>query len=189
MNKRKELSATASIDQPCSRLDIIKEWLNENYVVRVNLLDRSKVSLSPTEECGFSYIHAVTEDDILLHAFADELPVSQKILKMLLSSPNQMQAFNPVSDYFESLRGKYKGPSQIDLLSSSLHVLEGTAERAGRILRKWIVATAACALGIRQNDVALGLVGEKAGIGKTTFFEMMVPQCLKEYYQVAQKDE
>ena len=129
MNKRKELSATASIDQPCSRLDIIKEWLNENYVVRVNLLDRSKVSLSPT-------------DDILLHAFADELPVSQKILKMLLSSPNQMQAFNPVSDYFESLRGKYKGPSQIDLLSSSLHVLEGTAERAGRILRKWIVATA-----------------------------------------------
>ena len=189
MNKRKELSATASIDQSCSRLDIIKEWLNENYVVRVNLLDRSKVSLSPTEECGFSYIHAVTEDDILLHAFADELPVSQKILKMLLSSPNQMQAFNPVSDYFESLRGKYKGPSQIDLLSSSLHVLEGTAERAGRILRKWIVATAACALGIRQNDVALGLVGEKAGIGKTTFFEMMVPQCLKEYYQVAQKDE
>jgi predicted P-loop ATPase len=51
------------------------------------------------------------------------------------------------------------------------------------------VATAACALGIHQNDVALGLVGEKAGIGKTTFFELLVPPCLKEYYQVAQKDE
>lgn len=189
MNRRKELTATVSIEHSHNRLDTIKEWLNDNYVVRVNLLDRSKVSLSPREECGFTYLHAVTEDDILLHAYADELPVSPKILKMLLSSPNQMEAFNPVSDYFESLRGKYKGPSQIDLLSSSLHVLEGTPERAGQILRKWIVATAACALGIRQNDVALGLVGEKAGIGKTTFFEMMVPPCLKEYYQVAQKDE
>jgi predicted P-loop ATPase len=44
-------------------------------------------------------------------------------------------------------------------------------------------------MGIHHNDVALGLVGEKAGIGKTTFFELLVPQCLKEYYQVAQKDE
>lgn len=189
MNKRKELKATISIEHAHNRLDTVKEWLNENYVVRVNLLDRSKISLSPREECGFQYLHAVTEDDIFLHAYADELPVSQKVLKMLLSSPNQMEAFNPVSDYLDSLRGKYKGPSQIDLLISSLHVLVGTNERAGHILRKWIVATAACALGIRQNDVALGLVGEKAGIGKTTFFEMMVPQCLKEYYQVAQKDE
>ena len=29
----------------------------------------------------------------------------------------------------------------------------------------------------------------KAGIGKTTFFEMLVPPCLKEYYQVAQENE
>ncbi|WP_197020346.1 VapE domain-containing protein [Prevotella sp. P6B1] len=65
----------------------------------------------------------------------------------------------------------------------------GSPERASRIFRKWLIAAAACALGIRQNDVALGLVGEKAGIGKTTFFEMLVPPCLREYYQVAQKDE
>jgi predicted P-loop ATPase len=56
-------------------------------------------------------------------------------------------------------------------------------------IRVRLVATAACAMGIRQNDVALGLVGDKAGIGKTSFFEMLVPPCLNEYYQVAQKDE
>lgn len=192
--ERKKLAATASREHTRTRLDTVKDWLNQNYIVRVNLLDRSKVSLSPTEDCAFHYEHPVTEEDILLHAYADELSVPRAVLKMLLASPNQMESFNPVRDYLESLRGKYKGPSQIDMLCSSLHLPEEqnskeAVERAARLLRKWLVATAACALGIRQNDVALGLVGEKAGIGKTTFFEQMVPACLREYYQVAQKDD
>ena len=190
--ERKQLAATVYSDHPHNRLDTIKEWLNENYVVRVNLLDRSKVSLSPTEECTFHYEHPVTEDDILLHAYAEELKVSDKTLRMLLASPNQMESFNPIKDYLESLRGKYKGPSQIDMLCASLHSPEESKEtiaRVSHLLRKWLIATAACALGIRQNDVALGLVGDKAGIGKTTFFEMLIPPCLSEYYQLAQKDE
>ena len=190
--ERRQLAATVYSDHPHNRLDTIKEWLNENYVVRVNLLDRSKVSLSPTEECSFHYEHPVTEDDILLHAYAEELKVSDKTLRMLLASPNQMESFNPIKDYLESLRGKYKGPSQIDMLCASLHSPEESKEtiaRVSHLLRKWLIATAACALGIRQNDVALGLVGDKAGIGKTTFFEMLIPPCLSEYYQLAQKDE
>ena len=190
--ERRQLAATVYSDHPHNRLDTIKEWLNENYVVRVNLLDRSKVSLSPTEECTFHYEHPVTEDDILLHAYAEELKVSDKTLRMLLASPNQMESFNPIKDYLESLRGKYKGPSQIDMLCASLHSPEESKEtiaRVSHLLRKWLIATAACALGIRQNDVALGLVGDKAGIGKTTFFEMLIPPCLSEYYQLAQKDE
>ena len=197
-SQRKQLATTVSEAKAKTRLDIVKEWLTENYVVRVNLLDRSRVSLSPTDDCSMKYEYPITEEDILLHAYAEEMPLPGGLLKMLLASPNQMEAFNPISDYFTSLRGKYKGPSQIDLLVASLHlsevedtkgILKNTVQRAGHLFRKWIVATAACALGIRQNDVALGLVGEKAGIGKTTFFEQIVPPCLKEYYQVAQKDE
>lgn len=191
--ERKELAATAS-NLSHSRLDVVKEWLNTNYVVRVNLLDRSKVFLSPTPDCALKYEHPVTEDDILLHAYADELKTPRSILKMLLASPNQMASFNPVRDYLEGLRGKYRGPSQIDLLCSSLHIPneQGGADgmrRAHHLLHKWLVATAACVFGIRQNDVALGLVGDKAGIGKTTFFENLVPPSLKEYYQVAQQDD
>ena len=194
MNKteRRQLAATVYSDHPHNRLDTVKEWLNANYVVKVNLLDRSKVSLEPTDECTFRYEYPVTEDDILLHAYAEELKVSDKTLRMLLASPNQMESFNPIRDYLESLRGKYKGPSQIDLLGVSLHSPKENKDsiaRTSHLLRKWLIATAACALGIRQNDVALGLVGDKAGIGKTSFFEMLVPPCLNEYYQVAQKDE
>ncbi len=186
--ERKKLAATTISEHRHNRLDTVKEWLNENYVVQVNLLDHSKVSLSPTEDCSFHYEHPVTEEDILLHAFADEVPVPRSILKSLLASVNQMESFNPIRDYLESLRGKYKGPSQIDMLCGSLHQPKednASKERVCHLLRKWLIATAACALGIRQNDVALGLIGDKAGIGKTTFFEMLVPQCLKEYYQVA----
>jgi predicted P-loop ATPase len=191
--ERKQLAATAS-NQPRSRLDVVKEWLNANYVVRVNLLDRSKVSLCPAPGCPIKYVQPVTEEDILLHAYADELPIPRSILKMLLASPNQMASFNPVRDYLERMRGTYHGPSQIDLLCAALHIPEEQGGREGlkrahHLLRKWLVATAACALGIRQNDVALGLVGEQAGIGKTTFFENLVPPCLKEYYQVAQRDD
>ena len=103
--ERKQLAATVSNTHSYNRLDQIKEWLNENYIVRVNLLDRSKVSLSPTPECSFHYEYAVTENDILLHAFADEIKVSDKQLRMLLSSPNHMESFNPICDYLESLRG------------------------------------------------------------------------------------
>lgn len=194
MNKtgRRQLAATVYSDHPHNRLDTVKEWLNANYVVKVNLLDRSKVSLEPTDECTFRYEYPVTENDILLHAFAEEIKISEKNLRMLLASPNQMHSFNPIKDYLESLRGKYEGPSQIDMLCESLHQTDENKEfraRTSRIVRKWLIATAACALGIRQNDVALGLVGDKAGIGKTSFFEMLVPPCLNEYYQVAQKDE
>ncbi len=192
--ERKKLAVTAASEKPHNRLEIAKDWLRDNYVVRVNLLDLSKVSLSPTAECTFHYEHPVSEDDIVLHAYAEELQIPRNLLKMLLTSQNHMESYNPVVEYLESRRGKYKGPSQIDLLCSSLRLSQGkdgkeSVERASYLVRKWLVATAACALGIRQNDVALGLVGEKAGIGKTTFFEEMVPSCLKEYYQVAQKDE
>ena len=188
-NERKPLTTTSS-SRPYNRLEAAKEWLTENYIVRVNLLDRSKVSLSPTPNCPFHYEHSITEDDIILHAYADELETPQSVLKLLLRNPNQMEAFNPVHDYLNALRGKYKGPSQIDLLCNSLRLTDDKDtkeeyQRAHWITRKWIVATVACALGIRQNDVALGLVGEKAGIGKTTVFEQMVPDCLRDYYQLA----
>jgi hypothetical protein len=155
--ERKQLAATASNVHPHSRLDTVKDWLNNNYVVRVNLLDRSKVSLSPTEECTIHYEYPVTEDDILIHAFAEEVNIPRSLLKAILASPNHMQSFNPIKDYLESLRGKYKGPSQIDMLCASLHSPEESKEtiaRVSHLLRKWLIATAACALGIRQNDVA-----------------------------------
>ena len=119
--ERRQLTATVYNEHSHTHLDEVTEWLNANYVIRVNLLDRSKVSLSPTEDCTFHYEYPVTEDDILIHAFAEEVNIPRSLLKAILASPNHMQSFNPIKDYLDSLRGKYKGPSQIDMLCASLH--------------------------------------------------------------------
>ena len=172
------------------RVSMAKSWLSENYSIKVNLLDPSRVYLEASPECPIKYDFPVTEADIYLHAQEDEIPMSMSMLRTLLQSPNQITPFNPITEYFEGLKGKYTGPSQIDLLARSLHVSGGDdGGRAAKLLRKWLTATVACALGYRQNDVALGLVSAEAGIGKTTFFEELVPPCLKEYYQCVLKGD
>ncbi len=45
-------------------------------------------------------------------------------------------------------------------------------------MKKWFVATAACALGYHPNDVAMGLVHAEEGIGKSFFFNFIVPKPL-----------
>lgn len=45
-------------------------------------------------------------------------------------------------------------------------------------MKKWFVATVACALGLRPNDVAMGLVHSDEGIGKSFFFKFILPKPL-----------
>ena len=190
MNMPRLSATSAPASRQGGRVSMAKAWLSENYEIRVNLLDPSRVYLEANEECPIKYEFPVTEADIYLHAQEDDIPMSMSMLRTLLQSPNQITPFNPITEYFESLKGKYTGPSQIDLLVNALHVSGGDdGGRARQLLRKWLCATAACALGYRQNDVALGLVSAEAGIGKTTFFEELVPPCLKDYYQCVLKGD
>lgn len=161
----------------------VKEFLNEHYTIRVNEFDPSKSEIKPKTK---NYDNPVTFDDISLHLIEEGITVSDNILRKILRSPNQVQTFNPLAEYFESLKGKYRGVSHIDLLMSHLRVREYPGKRKGyhqermyRYMKKWFVATAACALGIHPNDVAMGLVHSEEGIGKTYFFNFLVPEKLR----------
>lgn len=170
--------------EPGGKISLIKKWLAENYLIRLNVLDNNNITISPTESNPIKYEYDVSMADILLHATEEEIPLSQTILVNLLSSPNQTELFNPVNEYFESLKGQYKGPSQIDMLLDSL-VLTRPQEkdRVRYLFRKWLVACVACSLGLKQNDMALGLVSAEAGIGKTSFFENITPEELRPFFQ------
>lgn len=50
------------------------------------------------------------------------------------------------------------------------------------------MAMAACVMGKRANDVALGIISDRAGIGKTTFFEELVPLNLRKYMATVLKN-
>ena len=161
----------------------VKDFLNEHYSIRVNEFDPSKSEIKPKTR---QYDNPITFDDISLHLLEEGIVVSDNILRKILRSPNQVQTFNPIAEYFEGLKGKYKGISHIDLLMSHLRMREFPGqrkdyyqERMYRYMKKWFVATAACALGIHPNDVAMGLVHADEGIGKTFFFQYIIPERLR----------
>ena len=124
------------------------------------------------------------------------ISISDTILKKILRSDKYIKAYNPIKEYFDKIRGSFKDPSQIELLSKHLIARpwddkpEGYyQERAGKLLKKWLVACVACWLGGHQNEVMLTLIQMKEGVGKTYFSEWIVPDCLKEYYVKSKRED
>lgn len=163
-------------------ISIFKKWLRENYTIKVNALDPTDVIIEPTEINPIEYDYDISDSDIYLHALDDGVSCSRSIISNILSSPNHSNHYNPVREYFSGLKGKYKGRSQIDFLCSSLRYSdESRKETYDYIIKKWFAAMVACVNGNRPNDVALGLVSERAGIGKTTFFSSIIPPAYDKY--------
>lgn len=175
------------------KVTMVRDFLAENYEIQVNEFDTSKSFVTSKVK---KYDKSISFQDIYLHLIEEGINVGTNILKMILTSPNYSRTFNPVLEYFQDLQGKYRGTSQIDILA--LHITardfgdkggDFYQERKNYIIKKWIVATAACALGKRPNDVALGLVAAKEGLGKTFLLDFLIPADLKEYYKQSDKDE
>lgn len=169
-------------------VSLFKEWLFENYKIRVNSLDVDDVYLEPTEVNPQKYDFAVTENDIYLHALEDGLKVNRSLINSIIASPNHSEHYNPIHEYLEERKGKYSGASQLDYLISCLQFgVDEDTEKKSYIIKKWFVATAACALGLKANDVALGIISDRAGIGKTTLFTEIIPIPLRKYIQTVLK--
>lgn len=160
----------------------VKEFLKEHYEIKINEFDPKKsVIRSKTK----TYIYPITLDDISLHLIEEEIHVPDTVLRKILHSPNHIETYNPIAEYFTSLEGKYKGVSHIDLLMSHLKMREFSGKKHGYYqerlyvyMKKWYVATAACALGMHHNDVAMGLIHAEEGIGKSFFFNFIIPKPL-----------
>lgn len=175
-----------------NRVALVKEFLDQHYDIKINIFDYSKVMIvSKTKE----YTQEISIEDISLHMLEDGISGSDSILKKIITSPNQTKPFNPIKEYFEKLAGKYSGESHIDKLCSYLKARDYGDKEEGyyqkRLIytfRKWIVATVACAMGIKENDAMFVVVNNEEGIGKSTLLEFLVPDLLKGYYSKSSKD-
>lgn len=166
-----------------NKVSEVKEFLKAHYDIKVNEFDPNKSIIKCKTK---TYPNPVTFDDISLHLIEEGISVSDSVLRKILHSPNQVPTYNPISEYFSGLEGKYKGVSHIDLLMSHLKMREFPGKKHGYYqerlyvyLKKWFVATAACAVGLRPNDVAMGLVHAEEGIGKSFFFNFIIPKPLR----------
>jgi len=160
----------------------VKAFLKEHYEIKVNEFDPNKSFIRSKTKV---YLSPITFNDISLRLLEEDIIVSDSVLRKILQSPNQVESYNPIAEYFTSLEGKYKGVSHIDLLMSHLTMREFPGKKHGfyqdRLyvyMKKWFVATVACALGLHANDVAMGLIHADEGIGKSFFFKFILPKPL-----------
>jgi len=174
-----------------NKIQEVIRFLNEQYEIRINCFDHTKSMIRSLQK---QYSYPPSFDDISLHVAGEGFSINDTILKKILRSPNQMTTYNPIHDYLNSLRGKYAGESHIDLLASHLIARDFGDQQPGyyqdrlrKILRRWLAAAAACALGIKPNDVALGFLQMEEGSGKTYLTRFLVPPALRDFYLISQR--
>ncbi len=175
-----------------NRVILVKEFLDQHYGIKINIFDHSKVVIASKIK---EYTHEISIEDLTLHMLEDGITGCDSILKKIITSPNQTTPYNPIKEYFENLTGKYAGESHIEKLCSFLKIRDYGDKPAGYYqkrliytLRKWIVATVACAMGIKENDAMFVVVNIEEGIGKSTLLEFIVPEILKGYYSKSSKE-
>lgn len=175
-----------------NRVALVKEFLDEHYDIKINIFDNTKVTIAAkTREYG----HEISMEDISLHMLEEGITGCDSILKKIITSPNQTRPYNPIREYFEGLEGKYAGQSHIERLCGFLKAREYGDKDPGyyqtRLLytfRKWLVATVACAMGVKENDAMFVVVNNEEGIGKSFLLEFLVPDLLKGYFSRSSKD-
>ncbi len=179
-----DLTKPSSSSDSLDKVAPVISWLNENYEVRINSYDTTQTRIVSKQK---KYDYPITLNDIRIHMLSDALPCSDSLLRMIVTSRNQMRSFNPIEEYFNMVRGTYKGSSHIDFLAAHIKVVDFGDKpanyynlRAIKLLKKWMVAACACALGKTPNDVQMVFVQEQEGTGKTTLSEFLCPPELKE---------
>jgi len=176
------------------RVKIVEDFLTEHYEIKINVFDSSKtIIVAKNPEL---YDQSPTETLISLHMERENIRGCDTILRKILKSGYHITTFNPITDYINSLEGAWKGESHIEKFCKHIVVRDFGdkdpgyyQERFVRIMKKWMVASIACSLGVKENDAMLGFIHSKEGIGKTRILKFLVPKPLVAYYIQSSKED
>ena len=194
MPPRKKITDTKVPASSGDRVKIVEDFLTEHYEIKINVFDSSKtIIVAKNPEL---YDQAPTETLISLHMERENIRGCDTILRKILKSGYHITTFNPITDYINSLEGAWKGESHIEKFCKHIVVRDFGdkdpgyyQERFVRIIKKWMVASIACSLGVKENDAMLGFIHSKEGIGKTRILKFLVPKPLVAYYIQSSKED
>lgn len=185
---------TKKREKSSDRVQLVEDFLDEHYEVKINVFDLSKTLIIAKDKT--LYKDEIEFVDLSLHMERCGLRGCDSTLKKILSSKNQITTFNPITEYLEALHGQWKGESHIDKFCKHVVVRdfgdrpEGAyQDRFKYILKKWMVASIANALGYKENDAMIGFVHADEGVGKTRLLKFLTPAALKAYYIQSRKNE
>jgi len=159
------------------KLNEVKQYLAENYKIYKN------------EVNGYVFINFYDKDKFVqftdrerssLFCDLQHLKISDNLLDHILKS-DYVELINPIQRYFESLP-KWSGQDYIaEYINSSIKFAEENTKNLN-LIKKWLVGVVACSMTTDKiNDLCLIFKGAQ-GIGKSTWFKRLLPDCLGEYY-------
>lgn len=190
--KKSKIGQLSLADAKVDQVTQITRFLEENYRIAINRYDPSQMKVVSLKK---RYVFPVTVDDIAIHMIQESVPHSRNVIKMILGSANQMKTYDPIREYFDSLKDSHPEESAIERLVSYLSIREFDdreegyyTARAARLIRQWMVAAVACALDGVPNEAALMLVSETEGAGKTFLARFLCPDTLSDMYQKSAAD-
>lgn len=192
--KVRDLNITTKQSKTISsnKIRLIIDFLKEHYEIRINRFKPSQKEIVAKTK---KYPFPPSMDDISIHLQENEISISDTILRKIINSPNQIQTFDPIVEYFLSI--EFKGDSHIDKFCTLLKAKE-YHDRVGesyyqirqvKLFRKWLVSSVACSLRACQNEVSLGLIQEEEGTGKTTICNWLCPEQLKFMFTRSDKEK
>lgn len=184
--------APASLEFVDDRIQDIVDTINEAFIVKTSCLDPAKFSIESKDKSRYRY--APTMDTLYLYLKGIGKTISRTDLRIILRDQNYFEQENPVINYFNSIRGSYKGESHIDKLCEHItprvfdHEPDYYRERMNKIIRKWMVASVAQWIDAIPNSVALGFISMEEYIGKTFLTRYFLPKELESYYVQPEND-
>ncbi len=180
-----------------NKIQNIANFLLEHYEIRVSVQDPTKVYI----KCKDADRKHITPDisRISNHLASNDHHIGDTQLRKILNDPYYIPHCDPITEYFNSVRGKWNGVSQIDILCNCIVARDfgdkptgWYQDRLKKLIKKWLVACVATWLSdelFEQNDVIFGLIQAVGGAGKTSLIKFLPPEPLTDYIIDASQDE
>lgn len=162
-------------------------YLNKHYEFRFNEI--TKWAESKTKS-GYNRIEQRDFDNLIIELELNNCAVAKDKFGSLLGSKFISESYNPISDFINSLP-RWDGIDRIpDFLSRITLLDESQRELFEWAFKKWFVAFVASVLDDAViNHTALVFVSYEHGLGKTTFFNNLIPPSLyTDFYHVGSWD-
>lgn len=157
----------------------IEEYLSKKYDFQYNEVQNRTYYRKKGAGKPFTLIQDFEINSLLRELNNSHFNISRQRLKSLLESEFIVRV-NPIKDYFDKLP-RWDGTT--DYITAYLKSVVTTDDNNFRwAFKKWFVAMIACAINPEViNHCAIILIG-KQGIGKSTWFNNLLPKELKPYF-------
>lgn len=158
---------------------MLEQYLNERYTFMYNeILNRTYYKDSKMVE-NFKLLKEFKLNSIKRELNNNSIPATKSDLKCLLES-DYVTKQNPFKDYFESLPEWDKETDYILELSKTIKTTNENDFYWA--FKKWLVAMVACSIDENITNQTVLILTGKQGIGKTSWFQKLMPNELKDYF-------